>query len=308
MERRAGGGGAAAASLDLPGFRFHPTEEELLEFYLKQQVMAGGRTNSSNKKQQLSFDIIPTVHLYRHDPWDLPALAAIASEREWYFFVPRDGARGKVQGGGRPSRTTERGFWKATGSDRAVRCAADPKRLVGLKKTLVYYQGRAPRGAKTDWVMNEYRLPEVVDGKADLQQEVVLCKVYRKAVSLKELEQRVAMEELARTRHPVSVSLPTASQSQSHSHCSAASPDDSSSSASEVVHEAATAAAGVKKEEVSVAAVARPAAMRLPQLETVRGQVGNGLEWMQDPFLTQLRSPWMESLCLSPFYASVLNF
>jgi hypothetical protein len=299
MERR--GGAAAAASLDLPGFRFHPTEEELLEFYLKQQVMAGGRTNSSNKKQQISFDIIPTVHLYRHDPWDLPALAAIASEREWYFFVPRDGARGKVHGGGRPSRTTERGFWKATGSDRAVRCAADPKRLVGLKKTLVYYQGRAPRGAKTDWVMNEYRLPEVVDGKAEPQQEVVLCKVYRKAVSLKELEQRVAMEELARTRHSVS---------QSHSHCSAASPDDSSSSASEVVHEAAaaTAAAGVKKEKVSVAAVARSVAMRLPQLETVRGQVGNRLEWMQDPFLTQLRSPWMESLCLSPFYASVLNF
>jgi hypothetical protein len=299
MERR--GGAAAAASLDLPGFRFHPTEEELLEFYLKQQVMAGGRTNSSNKKQQISFDIIPTVHLYRHDPWDLPALAAIASEREWYFFVPRDGARGKVQGGGRPSRTTERGFWKATGSDRAVRCAADPKRLVGLKKTLVYYQGRAPRGAKTDWVMNEYRLPEVVDGKAEPQQEVVLCKVYRKAVSLKELEQRVAMEELARTRHSVS---------PSHSHCSAASPDDSSSSASEVVHEAAaaTAAAGVKKEKVSVAAVARSVAMRLPQLETARGP-GGGLEWMQDPYLTQLRSSWMESLCLSPFYASsVLNF
>ncbi|KAM0930147.1 hypothetical protein ACQ4PT_000946 [Festuca glaucescens] len=300
MERR-GGGGAVAASLDLPGFRFHPTEEELLEFYLKQEVMAGGRTNS-NKKQQLSFDIIPTVHLYRHDPWDLPALAAIASEREWYFFVPRDGARGKVQGGGRPSRTTERGFWKATGSDRAVRCAADPKRLVGLKKTLVYYQGRAPRGAKTDWVMNEYRLPEV-NGKAELLQEVVLCKVYRKAVSLKELEQRVAMEELARAR--------SASATPSNvSNCSAGSPDPdvSSSSASEVVHEAAAAAAvGVKKEEVSVAAVARPAAMRLPQLETARGP-GGGLEWMQDPFLTQLRSPWMESLCLSPFYASVLNF
>jgi hypothetical protein len=48
--------------------------------------------------------------------------------------------------------------------------------------------------------------------------------------------------------------------------------------------------------------------MRLPQLETPRGP-GGGLEWMQDPFLTQLRSPWMESLCLSPFYASsVLNF
>ncbi|CAM0908621.1 unnamed protein product [Alopecurus aequalis] len=300
MERR--GGGAAAASLELPGFRFHPTEEELLEFYLKQHACKG------SKKLRAPFDIIPTVHLYRHDPWDLPALAAIASEREWYFFVPRDGAgRGKLQGsGGRPSRTTERGFWKATGSDRAVRCAADPSRLVGLKKTLVYYQGRAPRGAKTDWVMNEYRLP---DGAMAEQQEVVLCKVYRKAVSLKELEQRVAMEELARAH--------SSSTTPANSHCSAGSPDVSSSSwASEVVHEAtpATHQQVVKKEENTPVSVARPAAMRLPQLDTPKGNAqvglgpGDGLEWMQDPFFTQLRSPWMENLCLSPYYASVLNF
>ncbi|XP_044959631.1 NAC domain-containing protein 22-like [Hordeum vulgare subsp. vulgare] len=291
MDRR---GAAAAPSLELPGFRFHPTEEELLEFYLKHHV------TSSSKNQQLRaapFNIIPTVHLYRHDPWDLPGLAAIASEREWYFFVPRDG-RKLHAGGGRPSRTTEGGFWKATGSDRAVRCAADPKRLVGLKKTLVYYQGRAPRGTKTDWVMNEYRLPDLGAGE---QQDVVLCKVYRKAVSLKELEQRVAMEELARARST------TASHSHSHSHSSAGSPDVSSS-ASELAHEAAVPVQhqhhGVKKEEA--VAVARPPAMRLPQLETARG--GGGLEWMQDPFLTQLRSPWMEGLCLSPYYASVLNF
>jgi hypothetical protein len=78
-------------------------------------------------------------------------------EREWYFFVPRDRKAGS---GGRPNRTTERGFWKATGSDRAVRSSADAKRVIGLKKTLVFYQGRAPRGTKTDWVMNEYRLPD----------------------------------------------------------------------------------------------------------------------------------------------------
>ncbi|OEL27831.1 NAC domain-containing protein 35 [Dichanthelium oligosanthes] len=310
MERRSassGGGGCGAAELELPGFRFHPTEEELLEFYLKQ--VAHGK--------KLKFDIIPTVHLYRHDPWELPGLARIG-EREWYFFVPRDRkqAGGGGCGGGRPSRTTERGFWKATGSDRAVRCANDPKRLIGLKKTLVYYEGRAPRGTKTDWVMNEYRLP---DGAADSsssgssaahKEDIVLCKIYRKAVSLKELEQRVAMEELARA---------SATPSASHN---TGSPADSVSSSDQdaVVHQhqqgdismmmgIPPASICMKKEvlaESSTPAVLRPATLSLPQLDVAK-QPAQQQEWMQDPFLTQLRSPWMESW--SPYFASsVLNF
>ena len=91
----------------------------------------------------------------------LCAAMAKIGEREWYFFVPRDRKAGS---GGRPNRTTERGFWKATGSDRAIRSSADAKRVIGLKKTLVFYQGRAPRGTKTDWVMNEYRLPDAGAG------------------------------------------------------------------------------------------------------------------------------------------------
>ncbi|XP_062229870.1 NAC domain-containing protein 22-like [Phragmites australis] len=286
MERRGG-----AAELELPGFRFHPTEEELLEFYLRQ--VAHGK--------KLKFDIIPTVHLYRHDPWELPGLAPIG-EREWYFFVPRD--RKQAGCGGRPSRTTERGFWKATGSDRSVRCATDPKQLIGLKKTLVYYEGRAPRGIKTDWVMNEYRLPDANAAAGDSsssnspKEDIVLCKIYRKAVSLKELEQRVAMEELERATATPSASNNTGS------------PADSISSASD--HEAPPQQLQVemgrpcmKKEATTEAAVVRPATLSLPQLEVARQQSGLQ-EWMQDPFLTQLRSPWMESW--SPYYASVLNF
>ncbi|EMS47106.1 Putative NAC domain-containing protein 94 [Triticum urartu] len=166
---------------DLPGFRFHPTEEELLGFYLSRVALG----------KKLHFDIIGTLNIYRHDPWDLPGMAKIG-EREWYFFVPRDRKAGS---GGRPNRTTERGFWKATGSDRAIRSSGDPKRVIGLKKTLVFYQGRAPRGTKTDWVMNEYRLPDT--GAPPPQEDTVLCKVYRKATPLKELEQRAfAMEEM----------------------------------------------------------------------------------------------------------------
>ena len=50
--------------LDLPGFRFHPTEEELLDFYLKNIVFG----------KQMRLDVIGYLNIYRHDPWDLPGI------------------------------------------------------------------------------------------------------------------------------------------------------------------------------------------------------------------------------------------
>ncbi|XP_027179203.1 NAC domain-containing protein 22-like [Coffea eugenioides] len=164
--------------LTLPGFRFHPTEEELVSCYLKR--IASGK--------KLRSDIIGFLNIYHHDPWELPGMAKMG-EREWYFFVHRDRRHGH---GGRPNRTTKDGFWKATGSDRQIRSTSEPKKVLGLKKILVFYKGRAPRGSRTDWVMNEFRLPEHPLPKED----VVLCKIYRKATSLKILEHKAAMEDI----------------------------------------------------------------------------------------------------------------
>lgn len=82
------------------------------------------------------------------------ALAAIG-EKEWFFYVPRDR---KYRNGDRPNRVTTSGYWKATGADRMIR--NENLKSIGLKKTLVFYSGKAPKGIRSSWIMNEYRLPQ----------------------------------------------------------------------------------------------------------------------------------------------------
>ncbi|PKI50262.1 hypothetical protein CRG98_029335 [Punica granatum] len=147
----------------MPGFRFHPTEEELVEFYLRRKV----------EGKRFNVELITFLDLYRYDPWELPALATIG-EKEWYFYVPRDR---KYRNGDRPNRVTTSGYWKATGADRMIR--GENSRSIGLKKTLVFYSGKAPKGTRTSWIMNEYRLPHHETERYQ-KAEISLCRVYKR--------------------------------------------------------------------------------------------------------------------------------
>ncbi|KAJ1379305.1 NAC domain [Sesbania bispinosa] len=150
-----------------PGFRFHPTDEELVSYYLKRKI--NGR--------KIELEIIPEVDLYKCEPWDLPGKSLLpGKDLEWYFFSPRDR---KYPNGSRTNRATKSGYWKATGKDRKVHSQS---RAVGMKKTLVYYRGRAPHGSRTGWVMHEYRLDErECETNSGLQDAYALCRVIKKS-------------------------------------------------------------------------------------------------------------------------------
>ncbi|KAL2903795.1 NAC domain-containing protein 83 [Bienertia sinuspersici] len=125
-----------------PGFRFHPTDEELVVQYLKRKVFAC----------PLPASIIPEVDVCKSDPWDLPG----DKGQERYFFSTREA---KYPNGNRSNRATVSGYWKATGKDKAVVAGLKSTPLiVGMKKTLVFYRGKPPHGSRTDWIMHEYRL------------------------------------------------------------------------------------------------------------------------------------------------------
>ncbi|KAF7002779.1 hypothetical protein CFC21_018214 [Triticum aestivum] len=151
-----------------PGFRFHPTDEELVDYYLRKKVQL----------KRIDLDIIKDVDLYKIEPWDLQERCKIGTEdqNDWFFFSHKDK---KYPTGTRTNRATTAGFWKATGRDKPIyvkHC------LVGMRKTLVFYKGRAPNGQKLDWIMHEYRL-ETNENGAPHDEGWVVCKVFKKRVA-----------------------------------------------------------------------------------------------------------------------------
>ncbi|KAK9684965.1 hypothetical protein RND81_10G246200 [Saponaria officinalis] len=145
-----------------PGFRFYPSDEELVCHYLLKKII-----NENSLKGTLV-----EIDLHTCEPWQLPEVAKLNTS-EWYFFSFRDR---KYATGFRTNRATTSGYWKATGKDRVI---LDPKtkEAVGMRKTLVFYRNRAPNGIKTGWIMHEFRLESP---HMPPKEDWVLCRVFHK--------------------------------------------------------------------------------------------------------------------------------
>ncbi|KAL8266626.1 hypothetical protein R6Q59_003970 [Mikania micrantha] len=164
-----------------PGFRFHPTEEELLQYYLMKKVAC----------EKIDPDVIQEVDLNKLEPWEIQEKCNIGSnpQNDCYFYSHKDK---KYPTGTRTNRSTAAGFWKATGRDKVI------LQRTGMRKTLVFYKGRAPHGQKSDWIMHEYRLDDTLipmqDSEAsnlrDSSHEEgwVICRLFKKKNYHKSLE------------------------------------------------------------------------------------------------------------------------
>ncbi|XP_010087146.2 NAC domain-containing protein 21/22 isoform X2 [Morus notabilis] len=159
------------------GFRFHPRDEELVCDYLFNKILNLSCDHSANGHQYYSSLFIH-VDLNKSEPWEIPGSACVGG-KDWYFYSQRDR---KYATGLRTNRATASGYWKATGKDRPVLRKGGGGALVGMRKTLVFYQGRAPKGRKTDWVMHEFRLEgSLVTKLSSFKEDWVLCRVFYKS-------------------------------------------------------------------------------------------------------------------------------
>uniref|UniRef100_A0A0E0HKW6 NAC domain-containing protein n=1 Tax=Oryza nivara TaxID=4536 RepID=A0A0E0HKW6_ORYNI len=161
-----------------PGYHFVPTDEELVDFYLR------GKIEGRDPPRRF----ISEENIMRYDPQKLIEKYKGYGEDRWYFFMVREPSKTKKKD--EPNRKVvvdgvEEGSWSATGSVVQIHSTKETNRkaIIGSKRVLTY---KSARSAENDmWSMHEY----VLAGKSQMGQ-YVLC-----AIQLKQTYER---EEKAR--------------------------------------------------------------------------------------------------------------
>ncbi|XP_044503001.1 NAC domain-containing protein 83-like [Mangifera indica] len=125
------------------GYRFCPTDEELVVHYLKRKVFG----------MPLPASVIPELDVFQADPWSLPG---DLKEKRYFFMRNITGnvndSKCKIAAGS--------GYWKSIGKHKQIMASGSYKQAVGSRKTLVFRRGKPANNpqTKTRWLMHEYRL------------------------------------------------------------------------------------------------------------------------------------------------------
>nr|AGV29487.1 putative NAC domain class transcription factor [Tamarix hispida] len=148
------------------GFRFRPTDEELMVHYLRRKA----------RSLPLPASIIPELDVFHSDPWSLPG---DLSEKRYYFWKKKLNSNRKIY------YETSSGYWKCNNSSRrkgkqivasiSEQINYDNNHgnpvVIGTRKMWTFhrYRGRqtatssaAARTSKTRWVFHEFHLREEV--------------------------------------------------------------------------------------------------------------------------------------------------
>ncbi|GMI76186.1 hypothetical protein HRI_001287900 [Hibiscus trionum] len=194
------------------GFRFHPTDEELIE-YLRIKTF---------DRDSLVQVIAEIQDICEFEPWELPGRSTLQTgDRPWYFMYP---PKYKYRNSKLISRTTMEGYWKPTGNARKI-INSETRSEIGSKKTLVFYKGQcnSKNKNKTSWVMHEYELNATTESD---QKPFKLCKLKEKVdVSSSEVGQldqdSLSILENHVANNAISEDILDPNRSSVHNRCSA---------------------------------------------------------------------------------------
>ncbi|KAK8622305.1 hypothetical protein V6N13_117227 [Hibiscus sabdariffa] len=151
------------------GFRFVPTDVELIRDYLMKKVKGEPLPPNPNFHEANIYDTNPDQLSQEYKQSD--------GGKEWYFFSSRNR---KYPKGWRPNRETGNrvGFWKVTGVTKPVTDRGGG--IIGYKSNLDFYLRRDPKNKKTNWKMHEYQVKQNKSNSIQgmMLDKCVLCKIY----------------------------------------------------------------------------------------------------------------------------------
>ncbi|XP_057418911.1 NAC domain-containing protein 83-like [Lotus japonicus] len=127
----------------LPGYKFDPTDEVLVDFYLKRKIFA----------QPLPFQIIPNFDVFQTEPWCLPGDGKIFNERKCFFYNTMGRDLENLD-----TRVARSGQWRIIEKDKDVPIPLRNNQVIGKRNTLIFWKVQGACFMRTKWVMHEFRL------------------------------------------------------------------------------------------------------------------------------------------------------